>query len=115
MAEIPGEGFTSGGLLDRVKGKAKQVLGSRNSRLGKLAAEQKAVSSARTAVGAEKAVKRVDTKLKNTPGGSEGLMRFGRNVEVRPLGGIAGCLTMVLISVVASLVLTLIVNVIIRL
>ena len=42
-------------------------------------------------------------------------MRFGRNVEVRPLGGTVGCLTMVLISVVASLVLTLIVNVIIRL
>lgn len=42
-------------------------------------------------------------------------MRFGRDVEVRPLGGTAGCLTMVLISVVASIVLTLIVNVIIRL
>ena len=42
-------------------------------------------------------------------------MRFGRNVEVRPLGGATGCLAMVLISVVASLVLTLIVNVIIRL
>jgi hypothetical protein len=42
-------------------------------------------------------------------------MRFGRNVEVRPLGGTPGCLAMVLISVVASLVLTLIVNVIIRL
>ena len=41
VAEIPGADFTSGGLLDRVKGKAKQVLGSRNSRLGKLAAEQK--------------------------------------------------------------------------
>ena len=42
-------------------------------------------------------------------------MRFGRNVEVRPLGGTTGCLAMVLISVLASLVLTLIVNVIIRL
>ena len=42
-------------------------------------------------------------------------MRFGRDVEVRPLGGAAGCLAMLLISVVASLVLTLLVNVIIRL
>ena len=42
-------------------------------------------------------------------------MRIGRNAEVRPVGGAAGCLTMVLISVVASLVLTLIVNLIIRL
>ena len=36
-------------------------------------------------------------------------MRFG-NVEVRPLGGGIGCMTMLLISVVASVVLTLVLN-----
>ena len=36
-------------------------------------------------------------------------MRFG-NVEVRPLGGGFGCLLMVLFSVVASVVLTVLVN-----
>lgn len=38
-------------------------------------------------------------------------MRFG-NVDVRPLGGGAGCLTMILISVIASVVLTILLNVI---
>lgn len=38
-------------------------------------------------------------------------MRFGRNVEVRPLGGGVGCLGMILFSVLASLLLTLLVNV----
>ena len=38
-------------------------------------------------------------------------MRFG-NVDVRPLGGSAGCLTMILISVIASVVLTILLNVI---
>ncbi len=37
-------------------------------------------------------------------------MRFGRNVEVRPLGGGAGCLGMILFSVLASLLLTIILN-----
>lgn len=37
-------------------------------------------------------------------------MRFGRNVEVRPLGGGAGCLGMILFSVLASLLLTILVN-----
>ena len=32
------------------------------------------------------------------------------NVEVRPLGGGLGCLTMLLVSIVASVVLTLFVN-----
>ncbi len=41
-------------------------------------------------------------------------MRIGRNVEVRPLGGGAGCLGMVVVSVVASVVLTLIVNLALR-
>ncbi len=36
-------------------------------------------------------------------------MRFG-NVEIRPLGGRLGCLLMVLFSVVASVVLTVLVN-----
>jgi hypothetical protein len=37
-------------------------------------------------------------------------VRFG-DVEVRPVGGGLGCLAMILFSVVASLVLTLLVNV----
>jgi hypothetical protein len=36
-------------------------------------------------------------------------VRFG-NVEVRPLGGGVGCLAMLLISIVASVLLTIIVN-----
>ena len=40
-------------------------------------------------------------------------MRLGRNVEVRPLGGGIGCLGMILFSVIASLLLTLILNLLI--
>jgi hypothetical protein len=40
-------------------------------------------------------------------------MRFG-NVEIRPLGGGFGCLLMLLFSVVASVVLTVLVNLILR-
>lgn len=36
-------------------------------------------------------------------------MRFG-NVEIRPVGGGAGCLTMLLVSVIASVVLTVLLN-----
>ncbi len=36
-------------------------------------------------------------------------MRFG-NVEVRPLGGGVGCLTMLLVSVVLSVLATVILN-----
>jgi hypothetical protein len=36
-------------------------------------------------------------------------MRFG-NVEVRPLGGGLGCLLMILFSIIASIVLTVLVN-----
>ncbi len=36
-------------------------------------------------------------------------MRIG-NVEIRPLGGGVGCLLMILLSVLASVVLTLLVN-----
>jgi hypothetical protein len=41
-------------------------------------------------------------------------MRIGRNTEVRPLGGGAGCLEMILFSVLASVVLTVLVNVLLR-
>ena len=40
-------------------------------------------------------------------------MRMG-NVEVRPLGGGAGCLMMILFSVIASVVLTVLLNVLAR-
>jgi hypothetical protein len=40
-------------------------------------------------------------------------MRFG-NVEVRPVGGGTGCLLMILISIVASVVLTVVLNLAIR-
>ena len=41
--------------------------------------------------------------------GSSAQMRFG-NVEVRPLGGGAGCVIMLLVSLVASVVLTVLLN-----
>lgn len=37
-------------------------------------------------------------------------MRLGRNTEVRALGGGVGCLAMILISVILSVLLTLLVN-----
>jgi hypothetical protein len=40
-------------------------------------------------------------------------MRFG-NVEVRPLGGGAGCLGMILFSIIASVVLTVVLNLLLR-
>jgi len=40
-------------------------------------------------------------------------MRFG-SVEVRPLGGTAGCLLMILFSVAASVVATILLNVLFR-
>jgi hypothetical protein len=39
-------------------------------------------------------------------------VRFG-NTEVRPLGGAAGCLTMLVVSVVLSVVLTIVLNLVI--
>ncbi len=39
-------------------------------------------------------------------------MRIGRNLEVRPLGGWIGCLGMILLSIVASVVLTVVLNLI---
>lgn len=41
-------------------------------------------------------------------------MRIGRNVEVRPLGGGAGCLTMLIVSIVLSILLTACVNLVLR-
>lgn len=41
-------------------------------------------------------------------------MRIGRNVEVRPLGGRAGCLGMILFSVLASVILTVVLNLLLR-
>ncbi len=41
-------------------------------------------------------------------------MKLGRNVEVRPLGGAPGCLAMILFSVFASIVLTVLVNLLAR-
>jgi hypothetical protein len=40
-------------------------------------------------------------------------MRIG-NVEVRPLGGAPGCLAMLAFSVLASVLLTILVNVVLR-
>ena len=41
-------------------------------------------------------------------------MRFGDNVEVRTLGGGVGCLGMILFSVIASVVLTVVLNLLLR-
>jgi hypothetical protein len=41
-------------------------------------------------------------------------VRFGRNVEVRPLGGGIGCLGMILFSILASIILTVLVNLLLR-
>jgi hypothetical protein len=41
-------------------------------------------------------------------------MRVGRNLEVRPLGRGPGCLAMILFSVVASVLLTIVLNLLVR-
>jgi hypothetical protein len=41
-------------------------------------------------------------------------MRIGRNAEVRPLGGGVGCLAMILVSLIASVLLTVVINVLAR-
>ena len=41
-------------------------------------------------------------------------MRIGRNVEVRPLGGAPGCVAMIAFSILASVILTLVVNLLVR-
>ena len=43
-----------------------------------------------------------------------GTMRIGRNLEVRPLGGLPGCLAMILFSIVASILLTVLLNLLLR-
>lgn len=37
-------------------------------------------------------------------------MRIGRNIEVRPLGGAPGCLAMIAFSILASVILTVLLN-----
>lgn len=58
---------------------------------------------------ARRATQEVGERAENGKGAR---MRLGRNVEVRPLGGGAGCLGMLLVSLVLSVLLTIIVNVI---
>jgi hypothetical protein len=41
-------------------------------------------------------------------------VRIGRDVEIRPLGGSLGCLLMLLFSIVASVLLTVVANVLVR-
>ena len=41
-------------------------------------------------------------------------MRLGRNVEVRPLGGAPGCVGMLVASIVVSVLLTVILNLVVR-
>jgi hypothetical protein len=41
-------------------------------------------------------------------------MRIGKNMEVRPLGGAPGCLALILFSVVASILLTVLLNLLLR-
>jgi hypothetical protein len=48
-----------------------------------------------------------------TDRGTEAGMRIG-NVEIRPLGGGVGCLLMILVSIVLSVLLTIVVNLLLR-
>ena len=41
-------------------------------------------------------------------------MRTRRQYEMRPLGGSLGCLTMLLVSIIASVLLTLVFNLVLR-
>ena len=56
----------------------------------------------------QNAVGPVPAEVTLDPGGR---MRFG-NVEIRPVGGGVGCLTMLLVSVIASVALTVLLNLI---
>lgn len=40
-------------------------------------------------------------------------MRFG-NTDIRPLGGAPGCLAMIALSIIASVVLTVVLNLLVR-
>lgn len=48
------------------------------------------------------------------PGGSVDVLRIGKSVEIRPLGGASGCLAMILVSVVLSILLTVVLNLLLR-
>ena len=41
-------------------------------------------------------------------------MRISRNLEVRPLGGAPGCLGMIVFSIIASVLLTVVLNLLVR-
>lgn len=41
-------------------------------------------------------------------------MRLGKNVEIRPLGGLPGCLAMIMISIALSVLLTVALNLLLR-
>jgi hypothetical protein len=41
-------------------------------------------------------------------------VRMGRNAEIRPVGGPAGCFVMILVSIVASVLLTVVLNLLLR-
>jgi hypothetical protein len=41
-------------------------------------------------------------------------MRVGWNIEIRPLGGGLGCLTMIAVSIVLSVLLTILINLLAR-
>lgn len=41
-------------------------------------------------------------------------MRLGRNVQVRPLGGRVGCFAMIAFSILASVILTVVLNLLLR-
>lgn len=41
-------------------------------------------------------------------------MRLGKHVEIRPLGGGVGCLLMILVSVALSVLLTVVLNLLLR-
>jgi hypothetical protein len=41
-------------------------------------------------------------------------MKVGRNLEVRPVGGAPGCLGMIVFSILASVLLTLVLNALVR-
>jgi hypothetical protein len=53
------------------------------------------------------------TRFDATRPGYIAVMRFG-NVEIRPLGGGLGCLGMILFSIVASVLGTIILNLLLR-
>jgi hypothetical protein len=46
--------------------------------------------------------------------GTGSTVRIGRNVEVRPVGGAPGCLAMILVSIGLSVLLTVVINLVLR-